>query len=102
MSADPVTLASLDGVRKSFGAVHALSGVDLQVGAGECVGLVGHNGAGKSTLMNVLAGTLAPDGGTIAISGADETAPILGSYGPRCGRSLRLPGAVALPQSDRS
>jgi energy-coupling factor transporter ATP-binding protein EcfA2 len=54
-------IVKLDGVEKSFGAVHALAGVDLAAGAGECVGLVGHNGAGKSTLMNVLAGTLAPD-----------------------------------------
>ena len=35
---------------------------------GECVGLVGHNGAGKSTLMNVLAGTLTPDDGSVAIA----------------------------------
>jgi ribose transport system ATP-binding protein len=63
----------LDGVEKSFGAVRALAGVDLGVGAGECVGLVGHNGAGKSTLMNVLAGTMAPDSGTIAVAGDDLT-----------------------------
>jgi ribose transport system ATP-binding protein len=62
-------IVNLDGVAKSFGAVRALAGVDLQVGAGECLGLVGHNGAGKSTLMNVLAGTLAPDSGIIRIQG---------------------------------
>ena len=39
-------IVSLDGVEKSFGAVHALAGVDLAVDAGECLGLVGHNGAG--------------------------------------------------------
>ncbi len=64
-------LISLDGVEKNFGAVQALAGVDLEVAAGECVGLVGHNGAGKSTLMNILAGTLAADVGTIRISGTD-------------------------------
>jgi ribose transport system ATP-binding protein len=74
MSPESATLASLVGVQKAFGAVHALSGVDLQVDTGECVGLVGHNGAGKSTLMNVLAGTLSPDAGTITIGGADHTA----------------------------
>ena len=49
---------------KHFGAVRALDGVDFAVGAGECVGLVGHNGAGKSTLMHMLAGTLAPTAAT--------------------------------------
>ncbi len=72
----PETLASvvaLDGVEKSFGAVQALAGVDLAVAAGQCVGLVGHNGAGKSTLMNVLAGTMPPDSGAIAVAGKDLT-----------------------------
>jgi ribose transport system ATP-binding protein len=63
-------IVSLDGVEKHFGAVRALDGVDFTVAAGECVGLVGHNGAGKSTLMHVLAGTLAPDRGGIAIGGS--------------------------------
>ena len=60
-------IVTLNGVEKSFGAVRALAGVDFVVGAGECVGLVGHNGAGKSTLMNILAGTLAADTGEIVI-----------------------------------
>jgi len=59
----------LGGVEKSFGAVHALAGVDLRVAAGECLGLVGHNGAGKSTLMHILAGTLSPDKGEILLGG---------------------------------
>jgi len=66
------TIVSLGGVEKSFGAVRALDGVDLSVGAGECLGLVGHNGAGKSTLMQVLAGTLAPDRGRIVIGGRQQ------------------------------
>jgi ribose transport system ATP-binding protein len=73
MSADRVALARLEGVKKAFGAVRALSGVDLRVDVGECVGLVGHNGAGKSTLMNVLAGVLAPDAGVIEIAGDDRS-----------------------------
>jgi ribose transport system ATP-binding protein len=64
----------LDGVEKSFGAVRALAGVDLAVGAGECLGLVGHNGAGKSTLMNVLTGALAPDAGCLFVAGLEQTA----------------------------
>jgi ribose transport system ATP-binding protein len=66
-------IVRLDGVEKSFGAVCALGGVDLACRAGEALGLVGHNGAGKSTLMNVLAGTLAPGGGTITVGGIDLT-----------------------------
>ncbi len=67
----PIVL--LDGVEKSFGAVHALRGVTLDLRPGECLGLVGHNGAGKSTLMNVLSGNLAPDSGRIVIAGQDAT-----------------------------
>jgi ribose transport system ATP-binding protein len=62
-------IVELDGVEKHFGAVRALEGVDFDVAAGECVGLIGHNGAGKSTLVQVLAGALAPDRGRIAIHG---------------------------------
>ena len=73
MGADRGPIATLEGVRKAFGAVRALDGVDLRVDPGECVGLMGHNGAGKSTLMNVLAGTLAPDEGSITIAGTEMT-----------------------------
>jgi len=62
-------IVELHGVEKHFGAVRALEGVDFDVAAGQCVGLVGHNGAGKSTLVQVLAGALAPDRGRIAIHG---------------------------------
>ena len=71
-------IVRLDGVEKSFGAVRALSGVSLDLVAGECLGLVGHNGAGKSTLMNVLSGNLAPDAGRVFIAGAEVT----GNYTP--------------------
>lgn len=51
------------GIHKRFGATAALSGVDLRVGAGEVLALVGENGAGKSTLMKVLSGAHRPDAG---------------------------------------
>lgn len=53
--------------------VHALRGIDLDIGAGEFVTLIGTNGAGKSTLLNTIAGVYAPDEGTIAIDGRDVT-----------------------------
>lgn len=58
----------LSGITKSFGAVRALAGVDLAIARGRMVSVVGHNGAGKSTLMQILAGTLAADAGTIAVA----------------------------------
>jgi ribose transport system ATP-binding protein len=64
---------AVNGAEKSFGAVRALGGVDFEVAAGECVGLVGHNGAGKSTLVNIINGGLPPDSGTIGIEGLDLT-----------------------------
>lgn len=60
-------MLELSGVYKSFGGVHALRGVDLRVGAGESVGLVGGNGAGKSTMMKIAAGVHAPDRGRVSI-----------------------------------
>ena len=80
-------IVRLDAVEKRFGAVHALDGVNFVVNAGECVGLVGHNGAGKSTLMHVLAGTLTPDRGGVAIGGALQTGysvALSQSLGIRC------------------
>ncbi len=64
----------LEDVRKSFGAVRALQGVDLSCHAGECIGLVGHNGAGKSTLMNLLAGVFGAEG-RMSIDGLEATGP---------------------------
>ncbi|WP_083283307.1 ATP-binding cassette domain-containing protein [Humibacillus sp. DSM 29435] len=64
-------LLALRGVTKHFGAVAALTGIDLTVHAGEVVALVGDNGAGKSTLVKVLAGVHAADSGTISFEGQD-------------------------------
>ncbi len=55
----------VNGLRKHFGGVQALKGVDLRILAGQVHGLVGANGAGKSTLIRILAGVTNPDGGTI-------------------------------------
>ncbi|GAB5377036.1 MAG: ATP-binding cassette domain-containing protein [Acuticoccus sp.] len=57
----------LTGIAKSFGAIHALSGVDLEIKRGEALGLMGDNGAGKSTLMKIIAGNFRPTAGTIEL-----------------------------------
>ena len=62
-------LLELKDIRKSFGGVEALKGVQLEVDRGEVHALVGENGAGKSTLMKVLAGAVHPDGGEILLEG---------------------------------
>lgn len=63
-------LLSLRGVNKSFGAVNALTDIDLDVHAGEVVAIVGDNGAGKSTLVKVLAGVHQADSGSITFDGS--------------------------------
>ncbi|MXN64039.1 ATP-binding cassette domain-containing protein [Stappia sp. GBMRC 2046] len=64
----PIDLA-LSRITKVYPGVVALQHVSLNIRGGEIVGLIGENGAGKSTLMKVLGGTIAPDGGAIAIDG---------------------------------
>jgi len=75
MSRTAEQLLSLRGITKRFGAVRALSGVDLDVYAGEVVAIVGDNGAGKSTLVKILAGVHPQDGGTISFGGAQVSIP---------------------------
>jgi ABC-type sugar transport system ATPase subunit len=62
-------LVRLAGIRKRYGAVEALRGVDLDVDAGEVVAICGDNGAGKSSLIRVISGAHEPDDGDIEIEG---------------------------------
>ena len=62
-------LVSMKGISKNFGAIRALTSVDLEVYPGEVVALVGDNGAGKSTLVKILAGVFKPDAGSIGLGG---------------------------------
>lgn len=60
------------GVKKSFGAVRVLKGINLAIGSGEIYALVGPNGSGKTTTVRSVLGTLAPDEGSIRILGRDS------------------------------
>jgi ribose transport system ATP-binding protein len=64
------SLLEMEGISKRFPGVVALDQVDLTVGAGEVVALIGENGAGKSTLMRILGGAIDRNAGTIKINGA--------------------------------
>ena len=77
----------ISGVRKSFGATHALRNVSLRVAAGEVHALIGENGAGKSTLMKILSGAYRPDGGRVLLNG-EEFAPRDPLHGRRAGVAM--------------
>ena len=67
-------LLSVAGLEGGYGAETVLQGVDMEIGAGEIVAVIGRNGVGKSTLMRTLCGLLKPSAGTIRLSGRDVTA----------------------------
>jgi simple sugar transport system ATP-binding protein len=68
-----IPLLEMRRVKKRFGALDALRGVDLELYAGDVLALLGDNGAGKSTLMKILAGAIAPDEGEILFQGEPVT-----------------------------
>ncbi len=78
-------LLSLRGINKSFGAVHVLQGVDLDITPGRVTALVGDNGAGKSTLIKGIAGIHAFDSGEYTFEGKPVTV-----HGPRDSNALGI------------
>jgi len=67
-------LLEVKGLQVSYGGINAVKGIDLAVGAGELVTLIGANGAGKTTTLKALAGLLKPAAGRIYYNGDDITA----------------------------
>jgi ABC-type branched-subunit amino acid transport system ATPase component len=72
MSAEPAMLR-IEGLRKNYGAVAALQGVDIEVRRGEIMGLIGPNGSGKSTLFDCCTGLQRSDSGRVLLKGVDIT-----------------------------
>src|SRR3546814_1925671 len=72
-ASDARPLLSLRGIKKSFGRIDVLRGIDLDIGANEIVALVGDNGAGKSTLIKVITGVHRPTAGELHYKGQPIT-----------------------------
>jgi ABC-2 type transport system ATP-binding protein len=70
-----VTAISVRGLRKSYGALEAVRGVDFDIEAGEVFGLLGPNGAGKTTTVEILEGYRARDAGEVTVLGNDPQRP---------------------------
>src|SRR5262249_7717773 len=85
------TAVEARGLVKRFGAIHAVDGVDLEVGAGEIRGLLGPNGAGKTTLLRLLFGLARPDAGTVRLLGG----------APRTGDDAALDGVAGFVEDAR-
>ena len=73
MAADGSPILAAAGVRKRFGALTVLDGVDFAVRSDDAVGIVGPNGAGKTTLLNVLSGAIRPNEGSVRFLEQDIT-----------------------------
>jgi NitT/TauT family transport system ATP-binding protein len=106
-SGDPVELRTagaggaadgieLRGVRKAFGEVVALSGIDFRVQQHSRIGIVGPSGGGKSTLLQLVAGLLEPDAGEIIVDGVTSAADRLARCAMMPQRDLLLPWRTAL------
>ena len=64
-----MSLLKVKGLRKNFGGLRAVDGLDFDVAQGEVVGLLGPNGSGKTTAMNLISGAIPPSAGSIAFEG---------------------------------
>ena len=84
-------LLATEGLRKSFGDMHAVDGVSFSIDETQLVALVGSNGAGKTTLVNLITGLLQPDAGTIRFQGQEVTSlPVYGRIKAGIARSFQI------------
>ena len=94
VAVEPVTVAppilKVTGLRKRFGSLAAVAGLDFEVRRGECFGMLGPNGAGKSTTLRLMLGLLQPDEGSVEMLGRSVASH---------GRELRASVGV-VPQAD--
>ena len=97
-----MTLIDVAGMTKAYGTTQVLAGVDLQVEAGEIVGILGPNGAGKTTLVECIGGLRDRDGGTVTVAGLDpagdppELRRLLGMQLQQCRLPAKMTTAEAL------
>jgi putrescine transport system ATP-binding protein len=94
-------LLRVEGLRKSFGAVRALDGLDLDVAPGEFLALLGGSGSGKSTLLRLVAGFETPDEGRILLRGRDLAALPPQARDVGMGRGHGVPVLRAVPAPER-
>ena len=66
-------MLEVEGLRAGYGRIPILHGIDMTVGRGEAVGVLGHNGMGKTTLMKALIGLVRPTGGLVRLDGREIT-----------------------------
>jgi ABC-type uncharacterized transport system ATPase subunit len=92
LQAGPVALLEIEGLRKDFGGLAAVDGVDFALEEGALHALVGPNGCGKSTLFNLITGALAPSGGQVRFAGEDITGwPVHRIARAGIGRKFQVP-----------
>ena len=98
-------LLAIEGLRVDYGAVAAVKGVSLAVGAGEVVALLGANGAGKSTMLRTISGLVRPRSGRIRFAGVaiERLAPprIVRLGLAHCPEGRRIFGSLSVVEKDR-
>ncbi len=68
-----MTILAVEAISKSFGSLKVVDALDVEVEAGEALGIIGPNGAGKTSLFNLVSGALKPDSGRVLLDGRDVT-----------------------------